>query len=269
MRRFAPALLLLTAAAPPAPPTNQVDWRWSSDGPGCGLRQVFAADGTTLEIGSTPGSDGLTIRIGGYDWLVPTLETSFESLKDGRLSFVPVGRADAQIQVATDSSGRRDVSASSPDFTVLTQFAKASAVEISHERIGTIRAPLRSTAAAAEALRNCVDSRMREWGIDPVEWWALKARPVPLKPAVELLSADDYPARAQRYGLQGWVIAKLNVAADGKVTDCKSINKDLYRGFRDTICRVMRSRARFKPALDTNGNPVAAPYVLVVQFRLA
>ena len=58
---------------------------------------------------------------------------------------------------------RRDISASSDDAAFLDKFAHASAIELKHDDLGIIRVPLRSSAAAVEALRilrRCHDARL-------------------------------------------------------------------------------------------------------------
>ena len=110
---------------------------------------------------------------------------------------------------------------------------------------------------------------MREWGIDPVAWRALRVRPLPVRPWTEWLSTDDYPVGAILAGLQGFVISKFQVGADGSVLDCKSITRSRSVHYRDRLCAKLKKRARFKPAQDANGQPLAAPYVIVIKFRLA
>lgn len=266
MRRFAPLALLLTMSAQPAP-EPQVDWRWERDTPVCSLRQVFAADGSTIQISRTAGSEGTSIRIGGYEGMLPTRTSRENDFLDGVILLEPGQPMDAHIWTVSDN-GRRDISAG-VDSDILTRFAKTFAVEISHEKIGKVRAPVRSAAAAAEALRRCEDSKLREWEIDPVSWHALKTKPSPTRPPASWLSADDYPATSIINGVQGFVIARFEIAADGTVLECRAIRRNRSIHHKDRLCPKLKQRVRFRPALDANGNPVAAPYVMVIQFRLA
>jgi len=267
MRRLASAMLLMTAATTQAAPTSQVDWHWQRDTPVCSLRQVFAADGRTIQISRTAGSDGTSIRIGSYDGMLPTRTSREDDFLDGKITFEPGQPIEAHIWTTADK-GRRDISAG-VDSDILTTFAKSSAVEIAHDKIGKVRAPVRSAAAAVEALRNCEDSKLREWEIDPAAWHALKAKPSPIRPPTGWLSADDYPATSIINGVQGFVIARFEIAADGTVLECRAIRRNRSIHYKDRLCPKLKQRARFKPALDANGKPVAAPYVLVIQFRLA
>lgn len=64
------------------------------------------------------------------------------------------------------------------------------------------------------------------------------------------------------------MIPKIQVGADGTVLSCESIRRNRSAIYRDKICAKLKKRARFRPALDANGNPVPAPFVFVIKFRL-
>lgn len=267
MKRFATALLsLLLIAADQPEPMSQPDWRWQRDTPICSLRQVFAANGNTVEISRTAGTEGTSIRIGGYDPISPTETFRQEEFPDGTITLEPGEAMVARIWTVTDK-GRRDVSAAI-DSDILVRLAKSTAIEISQRKIGKWRAPIRSAGAAAAALRRCEDAKLREWEIDPAAWHALKAKPSPIQPEHGWIGPDDYPPTAIMNGVQGFVIARFEIAADGTVLECRAIRRNRSIHYKDRICPKLKQRARFKPAIDANGNPVAAPYVLVVQFRL-
>jgi TonB family protein len=153
-----------------------------------------------------------------------------------------------------------------PDPEAATKFSRSSTVEISHPKLGTVKAVVRSAAAAADAIAQCEDRKMREWEIDATAWRALKSRPVPLKPLFKLLSPYDYPRLAAAYGVEGTVIIRLDVGPDGKVTACKPLNSLSYKGFEASVCNVFKKGARFRPATGPEGNAVPAPHVLVVKF---
>lgn len=262
MRRFAPAFLLLTAAQ--ASSDNRIDWRWSREGVACTLQQASPIDGKIVSVSRTPGNDLTSISSGGADDLLEPSKT----YSGGKVLFLPGGPADAELYVTTKGR-RRDVTAVSDDPDFLGKFASASEFEFAQEKLGTERLPLRSAAAAAQALRTCEDSRMREWGMDPVAWHALKARPLPTETWTNWLSTDDYPLGAIFAGKEGYLISRLDVGPDGIPTGCTSLNRNRPPNYKDMMCRKLVLRARFRPALDSGGKPVAAPFVVVVRFRLA
>ena len=263
MKHFAPALLLLTATAQPIPNT-QVDWHWVRDTPSCSLRQTYSPDGKVIIVSRTPGNDQSSIFIGG----MKPMFASSKALRGGKLKFFPDGESAAEVSVI-EAKGRRDISALSDDPAFLSKFAKASAIELTQEDIGTMRAPLRSAAAAIEVLRSCEDGRMRDWGIDPVAWRALKAPPLPITTWTEWIGPDDYPIDALLSGSQGFMILRFEIGPDGSVRDCQRLIGGRPVQHRLRLCSKLKRLARFKPAVASSGENVAAPFVLVINFRLA
>src|SRR4051794_14672821 len=70
-----------------------------------------------------------------------------------------------------------------------------------------------------------------------------------------LFSADDYPAAAQSAGAEGTARASLTIGADGRVVGC-NITQSTGNGSLDAAtCNILRRRAKFTPARDSNGNP--------------
>ena len=69
-----------------------------------------------------------------------------------------------------------------------------------------------------------------------------------------LFSADDYPASAQAAGAEGTAQATLTIGADGRVVGC-SLTRSTGNGALDSAtCNILRRRAKFTPARDSNGN---------------
>jgi protein TonB len=70
-----------------------------------------------------------------------------------------------------------------------------------------------------------------------------------------LFSADDYPASAQAAGAEGTAQAQLTIGADGRVTGCNLIRSTGNGALDAQTCNILRRRAKFTPARDSNGNP--------------
>ncbi len=79
---------------------------------------------------------------------------------------------------------------------------------------------------------------------------------------------DNYPPAALRAGAEGRVVARLNIGADGRVSNCAVTASSGNSDLDDTTCRIARSRARFTPAKDQNGNPIASTFTLPVRWQL-
>lgn len=86
---------------------------------------------------------------------------------------------------------------------------------------------------------------------------AIVRAPQPRTPLQQLISADDYPGSALRQGHQGRVAFILDVGADGRVHGCTITGSSGSSALDNATCAIMRRRARFTPAIDSNGMPAA------------
>lgn len=83
-----------------------------------------------------------------------------------------------------------------------------------------------------------------------------------------LFSDEDYPAAALAARQSGRVEFTLGVGASGRVEAC-TITRSSGSGALDSAtCRLLRSRARFTPARDAAGNPVASETRSYIVWRL-
>jgi protein TonB len=71
-----------------------------------------------------------------------------------------------------------------------------------------------------------------------------------------LFSGDDYPASAQSAGAEGTARASLTIGTDGRVVACNITQSTGNSALDAATCNVLRRRAKFTPARDSNGNPV-------------
>lgn len=82
------------------------------------------------------------------------------------------------------------------------------------------------------------------------------------------VSADDYPAASLRNNEQGRVVFTLDVNSEGRVTNCAIAESSGSGALDSTTCRIMRSRARYTPARDARGRPVADRDRGIVRWQL-
>jgi protein TonB len=73
---------------------------------------------------------------------------------------------------------------------------------------------------------------------------------------VSYFTDDDYPVAALRNGEQGTVSFVLAVSNDGRVTSCSVAESSGSSTLDAATCRLLRSRARFQPARNANGQAV-------------
>lgn len=142
--------------------------------------------------------------------------------------------------------------------------AQGIAVHAGAERYFDIAAPL---PAAVAALRACRDTTLLNWGIDVAARRRLGRLPE-LSPMGLGITSSDYPAPAIRAGAQGTTRIRLLVSADGRVAECAVISSSGNRLLDAQSCALTQARARYQPALDGQGRPVAAEQVETVNWRL-
>jgi protein TonB len=70
-----------------------------------------------------------------------------------------------------------------------------------------------------------------------------------------LFSGDDYPASAQAAGAEGTARATLTISASGQVVGCNITQSTGNSALDSATCNILRRRAKFTPARDSNGNP--------------
>ncbi len=82
------------------------------------------------------------------------------------------------------------------------------------------------------------------------------------------VTPEDYPASALRAGQQGTTGVRLDIGSDGRATACAVTASSGSDALDQTACRMLMRRARFDPARDAGGTPVAASYTSRIAWRL-
>jgi len=70
-----------------------------------------------------------------------------------------------------------------------------------------------------------------------------------------LFTGDDYPASAQASGAQGTARATITIGPDGRVVGCNITQSTGNSALDSATCNIIRRRAKYVPAKDSNGNP--------------
>ena len=79
--------------------------------------------------------------------------------------------------------------------------------------------------------------------------------PQPRRMAQDYLTSEDYPASALAMGQEGWVGFTLDIGPDGRVAGCAITSSSGSTALDSATCRLMRSRGRFTPAINSHGMP--------------
>jgi len=91
--------------------------------------------------------------------------------------------------------------------------------------------------------------------------------PEPITSIPSLFAASDYPAAAIPKRAQGITDYRLSVNAAGGVDKCDIERSSGNAALDAATCRVITRRARFRPALDQAGRPIASTYLGMVHWR--
>jgi hypothetical protein len=254
---------LLALAGATGPKTNDgLSWHWERDTPTCSLFQQ-TPDGNKVYISRTPGED--ETRIG-----FRVFSTKFwKGLYEGGSVALSTGvTAPATIQVYTTDERDYDLDASVKEESFFSALANSSNITVGHDKFGKFTVSVGDLGPAVAALTSCEDSKLRDWGIDVKSYRALASRPHAIGSLPDLFDSTVYPSLALSRSVERNVITKLDIGADGSVTSCGAPGHFAYPQFVDSVCKVLKSGARFTPARDATGAAVAAPYVLIVSFRV-
>jgi TonB family protein len=254
-------LLLLGAPQPAAVPAKRVaTWesRWEESACLIG-RHAEAPSGAVFFIERTPASE-----VTGVNFVDPAWKKA--SAKDfGAIELVlePGGVERAETIVTVEDA---KLSLWVKDRALLGRLASAATLSLRNKKGEIARASL--GANAIEALRACERDALVNWGIDPVQWEALRSPPIGKVPLASIISHNDYPMDALRDGASGKVFVRLQINAAGKVESCKVVVSGGHHALDRTTCDIARRRASFHPAIDSEGRPVAAPFVTAVTWRV-
>lgn len=127
--------------------------------------------------------------------------------------------------------------------------------------IGSMRGPL-------AALDTCIDNLLVSWGVDVEKHKTLTKQAKPLQSPGKWIVSSDYPSNMLSAGQPALVNFRLNIGLDGAPTACHIQATTRPKEFDNAVCKSMMRRARFSPALDSQGQPLASYYQNNVYFRI-
>lgn len=125
---------------------------------------------------------------------------------------------------------------------------------------GSMRSPL-------AALDTCVETLIASWGVDVEKHKSLSRKAEPLKSPGDWINTSDYPVNMVSVGQPALVSFRLSIGPDGVPTACHIQQTTRPKAFDDAVCKSVMRRARFSPALDAQGQPLASYYQNNVYFK--
>jgi TonB family protein len=128
------------------------------------------------------------------------------------------------------------------------------------------------TVAGLEAVIPLIDAcsadLLERWGYSKEFQRKLASPPEPRKVLASYASPYDYPRSALSARAEGDTYALIDVGVDGRSSNCRVIRSSGNQEIDDTTCVIVTKRARYKPALTKNGEPVAAPLYLTFRWEI-
>lgn len=121
---------------------------------------------------------------------------------------------------------------------------------------------------ALGAVRTCRDAALRTMGIDPAQTANIATFARPLVEEGRWFMPQDYPIEARRARAQGRVAGRYRVASDGTVGDCVVVASSGHPALDQGTCALVLAHARFAPARDAAGRPIASPQLFAVRWTL-
>lgn len=79
---------------------------------------------------------------------------------------------------------------------------------------------------------------------------------IPARLVAGRIRPKDYPRAAWKARIEGTVLARLSVGADGRVTGCAVMRSSGSAELDAATCDLIRARFRYEPARDASGRPV-------------
>jgi len=82
------------------------------------------------------------------------------------------------------------------------------------------------------------------------------------------VTSDDYPSRALREERSGSTGFRLDIGTDGRVTNCTITSSSGSPDLDAEACRLLPRRARFKPAIGSDGQPMTDSFSSRIVWRI-
>lgn len=93
-------------------------------------------------------------------------------------------------------------------------------------------------------------------------------KPMPVGNPGNWVATNDYPASALANENMGTSAFRLEVSAKGDVTSCKITQSSTHADLDAAACNALTRRAKFEPAVNYDGQPVASMYSNRVHWQI-
>ncbi len=184
-----------------------------------------------------------------------------------------IQRSTMRFTPITDAEAKMAEKAKPEDQFELQPIGKDREAAITFMDIGqfknpSIRLQLGSMEKPLAALSKCTEGLLRNWGVDIVKHATLNKKAVPLKSPANWLVPADYPQKMLQQGQRGVLYVRLSVDETGLPSQCHIQLSTRPQEFEEAVCNGLKRRARFSPALDADGKPIASYWQSGIVFDM-
>jgi len=123
-----------------------------------------------------------------------------------------------------------------------------------------------SLKGAFSALKKCNNELLKHWGIDVEKHSTLSQLPIPINNPSKWLNTNDYPHLQLRQGNIGIIQFRLSISENGEPLNCNIQRAIGDEAFEKSVCKNVMKKAKFHPALDKDGQPMASYWINRVRF---
>ena len=261
------SLLLVPVPAVATPPTviePSSKWVVNYADDMCLLERRFGADPNSVQLAFEANSmgQGATLYMirGGTSY--PSEKTNVRVFADG----AEVANVPAFTYAVT--SKHLMLTNLTLDRIQLSKLGAASQIAISPNRNKFTSLNVPTFASALQALETCRADLVLGWGMSLTDQARLKSEAKSSFKGISGFSSDDYPDSALHDGKEGKARVRLRVEADGKVSECFVMRSSGSEAIDKQTCDVYRTRYHYRPAVDTDGKPMASFVVNAVAWRI-
>jgi len=138
-----------------------------------------------------------------------------------------------------------------------------AAIDLHLRGNNVVRLELGPMGPALKAPETCIADLQAHWGLNPEQQRQLIRPPVPKEATIRRLQRQ-YPADLALEGVNAFLPVRLLVDAEGRPTDCVVQVESVDEKFKKSVCAGMARG--FEPALDKDGQPVAALFTTSVIY---
>ena len=152
----------------------------------------------------------------------------------------------------------------------MRRLAGATSLAIGVRATSPTMLDLPGLAAAMAALEKCRVDLVVSWGMSEAEQRRVKVLAKVLPPLTRryVFDTDDYPTEALRNHQSGATSVRIRVEADGRLSDCTVTRSSGSQALDATTCRVIKQRARYSPARDDAGTPIASIDTVKIKWTI-